>query len=211
MGLRCHYFESLARSEGPSTTGRILMRVPGVNLYTQYPGWADSDWHYAGSVLDSYAPGQTSPRSVERMVVTLGVEKFGFRRLLERLLAVVPADVQVTWQTGHTDVTGLDLNAEAFIPSEMLEQRMREADVVIAHSGVGSALTAMDNGRCPVLVPRSAERGEHVDDHQVWIAEELQRRGIGLLAPCEALDWSGLRMAATRSVVTQVPEPIQLL
>ena len=34
--ITCHYIESAARSEGPSVTGRIVSRLYGVNLYSQY-------------------------------------------------------------------------------------------------------------------------------------------------------------------------------
>jgi hypothetical protein len=35
-GVPCHCIESAARSASPSQTGRLLRRVPGVRLYTQY-------------------------------------------------------------------------------------------------------------------------------------------------------------------------------
>lgn len=31
-GVRAHYIESAARSDGPSLTGRLVSRIPGVNL-----------------------------------------------------------------------------------------------------------------------------------------------------------------------------------
>ena len=53
--LTCHYIESAARSDGPSATGRMMGRIPGVFLYTQYPHWAGARWNYRGSVFDSFA------------------------------------------------------------------------------------------------------------------------------------------------------------
>ena len=38
--ITCHYVESAARADGPSLSGRIVARIPGVNTYAQYPSWA---------------------------------------------------------------------------------------------------------------------------------------------------------------------------
>ena len=54
-----------------------------------------------------------------------------------------------------------------------MQAAIDQADLVIAHAGIGSALTAFDAGLCPVLLPHSAARGEHVDDHQQLIADDL--------------------------------------
>ena len=35
-GMDCHYVESAARVNGPSLSGRLLRRVPGVQTYTQH-------------------------------------------------------------------------------------------------------------------------------------------------------------------------------
>ena len=57
----CHYIESSTRADGPSITGRLLRRVPGVHLYAQYPDWARGRWSYRGSVFDSFEPATSKP------------------------------------------------------------------------------------------------------------------------------------------------------
>jgi UDP-N-acetylglucosamine--N-acetylmuramyl-(pentapeptide) pyrophosphoryl-undecaprenol N-acetylglucosamine transferase len=210
-GITSHYIESAARSDGPSVSGRLLSRVPGVHLYTQYPAWADERWTYAGSVFDSWsASGAEVSRPVRKLVVTLGTIGYGFRRLLERLVEIIPPDVEVLWQTGVTDVSGLPIDAQPSIPSADLEQAVREADAVVAHSGTGSSILALAGGLRPVLVPRDAAHGEHIDDHQVQIARELDRRGLAVARRVEALDWAAVRDAASQPVSEHVPPPIRL-
>jgi UDP-N-acetylglucosamine--N-acetylmuramyl-(pentapeptide) pyrophosphoryl-undecaprenol N-acetylglucosamine transferase len=196
------YIESAARSSGPSLTGSILSRTPGVRLFTQYERWADRKWRYAGSVFDGFeaVPGGGS-RSIERIVVTLGtIGGFGFSRLLERLVDIIPPDVSVLWQVGSTDASRLPIDGIVSVPSRELNERMRSADVVVAHAGIGSALAALDAGRCPVLVPRERAHGEHVDDHQQLIAAELDLRGLAVHRPVEALTFKDLEHAAGRAV-----------
>jgi UDP-N-acetylglucosamine--N-acetylmuramyl-(pentapeptide) pyrophosphoryl-undecaprenol N-acetylglucosamine transferase len=213
-GLQATYVESAARSEGPSMTGRILARTPGVQLGTQYRAWADERWAYVGSVLDGWAsaapPASQEPPPIRRVVVTLGTIPYGFRRLLERLLAILPPDAEVTWQTGVTDVAGLPLEAHPQLPAAELEAAMRDADVVVAHAGTGSALTALGVGRCPLLVPREQAHGEHVDDHQRQIADELAERGLALRRDVAELSFADLQTVAGMRAERVPPPPLRL-
>ena len=63
------------------------------------------------------------------------------------------------WQTGDTDTSALGIDGYHAIPERELTQAMQEADVVVAHAGVGTALAALEVGKCPVLVPRRLAHG----------------------------------------------------
>lgn len=213
LGLPCHYIESAARCEGPSVSGRLVSVIPGVETFAQYPSWAGGRWRFAGSVLDGYAPAPGEGAAVAPIrsaVVTFGVESFGFRRAVDRILQVLPADVEVLWQTGHTDVGDLQIPHRDFLPSAELQSAMERADVVIAHSGTGSALTAMAVGKHPVLLPRRAAFGEHVDDHQFEIAAELQRRGVATWRDVGDLDLDVIQTAAAAKVSYSKPPTFPL-
>ena len=67
------------------------------------------------------------------------------------------------------------------MPSAELDRRMRAADVVIGHSGTGTALAALSAGKVPILSPRSVEHGEHVDRHQYDLAAFLADRGLAVV------------------------------
>jgi UDP-N-acetylglucosamine--N-acetylmuramyl-(pentapeptide) pyrophosphoryl-undecaprenol N-acetylglucosamine transferase len=209
--LRCHYIESAARSDGPSMTGRLISRIPGVHLYAQYPGWAGGQWNYRGSVFDSFeraAPSSESPNRLQRAVVALGTYRgYGFPRLVRRLVEILPPEIEVLWQTGDTDVTGFEVSGHYAIPERELTDAMREADVVVSHAGVGTALAALEVGKCPLLVPRRSHLGEHVDDHQTQIASELSSRGLAVSIEADEIDYNDLLMATNNRVtmLAQVP------
>ena len=207
-GTPSHFVETAARALGPSLSGRILQRVPPVRTYTQYPAWASSRWAYAGSVFDAYTAGPQRPaRPPARVVVSLGTtESYGFRALVARLAPLV-AGAEVLWQVGTTDTTGLGIEARPHVEHEELRTAIAEADLVVAHSGTGAALTALEQGRCPLLVPRRRARGEHVDDHQVEIAAELDRRGLAVAREVGDLDADALLAAASRTVVRAATVP----
>ncbi len=202
-GLPTEYVETAARTTSPSTTGRLLARLSKVDVFTQWPCWANERWQIAPSVFENYRPDAAAPplEQLRRVVVTLGtIQGFDFRRLVLRLLEVLPPDCEVVWQTGDTDVSGLPIRARKLIAPELLQAEMRHADLVICQAGVGSALAVLALGRRPVLIPRRAAFGEHVDDHQAQIATELSDRELGVSLEADALRLEDLMRAASLRV-----------
>jgi UDP-N-acetylglucosamine--N-acetylmuramyl-(pentapeptide) pyrophosphoryl-undecaprenol N-acetylglucosamine transferase len=209
--IQVTYVESAARSHGPSLTGRILARVPGVELGTQYVDWAGGRWSYVGSVLDGYASVSCGhEREIRTVLLTLGTIPYDFRRLVERMVAVLPPGARMVCQTGATDVSGLPVDARAEMPGHELRTAIQVADVVVAHAGTGSALAALEAGKCAVLVPRELHHGEHVDDHQHQIADELARRGLAIHRSVDTLRLDDLREAARLEVERVAAPPLRL-
>lgn len=198
---RAVYYESATRTEGPSVTGRLLALTPWVHLRTRYRSWSSRRWLYGGSVFDAWepTPREAAPAPVRRIVVSLGTQPgYPFLSLVRRLQQIIPADVEIRWQLGGGFAEAdRPAGARDYVPAAELREWMRTADVVIAHAGVGSAVTVLDSGHIPVLVPRSARDGEHVDDHQALLARELSARGLAITAPSQALTWDDV-LRATR-------------
>lgn len=210
-GIPAHYIESSARIAEPSMTGRLLQLVPGVRLYRQYPHVARGRWAFAGSVFDGFEAAGASPIEVRKVVVTLGSGVHGFRRLVDRLLGILPPGLEVLWQTGSTVVDGLGIAARRTVPAAELERAMREADVVVAHAGCGSALTALGTGKLPVLVAREGRHGELVDEHQMELAGWLGERGLAVHRTPHTLAFTDLKAAAGRRVTRRADTPAIIL
>lgn len=211
IGLRSHYIESAARSDGPSLAGRMVSRLPGVYLYSQYPMWAEGRWQYRGAVFDRYRLSERaqSRRGAQRVVVTLGTMRgYSFRRAVDavqRVLAEVASDdVEVLWQVGQTPVDDLDIDGKELVPAAEIRQAIAEADLVFAHAGIGSCLQILDAGRAPVLLPRRADQNEHIDDHQKMIAFELDRRRLAVSRDPELLTAADAIESMSRTVATDL-------
>lgn len=214
LGVPCHYVESATRTRGPSLTGTALARVPGVHCYTQHPAWAGRRWHYGGSVLEGYQPTLATPvTAVRRVVITLGTWRQPFRRLVDRLLTLLPLvvapDADILWQTGHTDVPDVP-DARPFVPARELADAIREADLVVTHAGMGATMDALEAGRCPVVVPRTASAGEQVDDHQRDLAHSLSAAGLVVAVDADALGAQDLLRAAGRATRATPPGRFEL-
>ena len=107
--------------------------------------------------------------------VTLGTHHDPFNRLIDGL-AALPGDELVV-QHGHSPAPPGVLEAMEFLPFAEMLDRIRAADVVVTHAGVGSILLSLRNGRTPLVVPRRRVHGEHVDDHQVELTSALADAG----------------------------------
>jgi UDP-N-acetylglucosamine transferase subunit ALG13 len=102
----------------------------------------------------------------------------------ERLVRMVDewsatSDEQVIAQIGSTRYEPQHCTWFRFAsPSEMREH-IGASRAVVTHAGVGMILEVLESRRTMLLVPRMAERGEHIDDHQQELAGFLAREGIG--------------------------------
>lgn len=114
--------------------------------------------------------------------VSVGNATQPFERLLVgvcRLASVFPQPVVV--QHGHTPFTCPIGESYAFLDMSAFEALMATAEVLILHAGAGSVLNAIRAGRVPIIVPRRAALGEHVNDHQLEFARQLAIEGRVLL------------------------------
>lgn len=116
--------------------------------------------------------------------VSVGNATQPFRRLLEAVCELAPQLPQPVFvQFGAAQAfacpacTGL-----AFMEMGEFARRVSEAELLILHAGAGSVIHAVRAGKVPVVVPRRASLGEHVDDHQLEFARELEKTGKVLVA-----------------------------
>lgn len=116
------------------------------------------------------------------ILVTVGNATQGFRRLLDavdfqaREGALQGEDI--LFQSGHTSNFCPSIGRHIpFIPLELYERSVMEADLVISHAGAGTLIHLLRLGKIPVVMPRRKKYGEHVDDHQVELVEGLEALG----------------------------------
>lgn len=115
--------------------------------------------------------------------VSLGNALQPFARLLEgigRLAARLPQPVIV--QHGHTPFHDGACLPAPFLGMDEFIEHIHNADLLIMHAGAGSIMHAVEAGKVPVVMPRRAVFGEHVNDHQVEFAQALAEAGKVVMA-----------------------------
>jgi UDP-N-acetylglucosamine transferase subunit ALG13 len=121
--------------------------------------------------------------------VTVGTE-FPFDRLVRAM---------DDWAVAHPQETLLaQIGTGSYEPRHMTWHRrmgraayaeaVTAAEIVVAHAGIGSVVTAGEHGKPVVLLPRLARFGEQRNDHQIDTADKLGGRpGIRIAADEGAL------------------------
>ena len=110
--------------------------------------------------------------------VSIGNAHQPFGRLLEavrRAAERLPQPLVV--QHGYTPFDDPVCTRVPFLSMEEFIRCVRDADLLIMHAGAGSVIHAVGAGKIPVIMPRRAAYGEHVNDHQVEFAQALMATG----------------------------------
>jgi UDP-N-acetylglucosamine transferase subunit ALG13 len=108
--------------------------------------------------------------------VTVGTHIHPFNRLLE-IVDALPTNQERIVQYGFSTIPLKNCETHRFLEFERMRRFMSRADAVVSHAGVGSIMLALAACKRPVVAPRLHRFGEHVDDHQVEIAQAFAAVG----------------------------------
>lgn len=112
------------------------------------------------------------------ILVLCGTQKQAFSRLWEQLQPLIPLyDLRI--QAGHNPWQSHSpyLQIVDFIKPQQMVQWVEEADLIITHAGAGSMLQAIQANKCVIAVPRLSKYQEHVNDHQLELANKFESLG----------------------------------
>jgi len=100
--------------------------------------------------------------------VTVG-SQLPFDRLVKAMdvWAGLNKEIKVVVQTGETDFIAKHCHIKNYIEPVEWEKLLQEAELVIAHAGMGTILKCIDNHKPLVILPRKWKLGEIRNDHQL--------------------------------------------
>jgi UDP-N-acetylglucosamine transferase subunit ALG13 len=113
--------------------------------------------------------------------VTVGTDHHPFTRLTESI-ARWPARAMASVVVQHgtaPPVPGTECHR--LLDSSDMDHWLRTADAVVCAAGPGTVMGARRAGIRPVVVPRRAAGGEHVDDHQHAFGRHLEANGLAFV------------------------------
>lgn len=102
----------------------------------------------------------------------------GTQMPFDRLVSVVndwvtKKEIKVVAQIGKTEIAYKNIDVLDYVNEEQLYRYIEEADLVVAHAGMGTILSAMTIGKPLIIMPRSAAKGEHRNNHQYGTASKI--------------------------------------
>lgn len=86
-------------------------------------------------------------------------------RAMDQWAAANP-DVPVEIQIGRGAYEPVHARFVRLMPVDVYRQRVAEAQLFVAHAGMGSIITAIEAGKPLLMLPRLKAEGEHNTDHQ---------------------------------------------
>lgn len=106
--------------------------------------------------------------------VTVG-SMLPFNRLIQAVddwVRVHPQDTLA--QIGDGDYIPSNMRWARMLPQSEFRRAVEQSDIIIAHAGMGSYLTAIELGKPIVMLPRHASMKEHTTNHQIHTAQWLR-------------------------------------
>lgn len=127
-----------------------------------------------------------SSRSFLTMIlVTVGTEQYPFNALMEWIDVFIRYEIidpteEVVIQYGSSSKLPDRVKIFKRLPESKFKALLEQARLVISHCGEGSVMSLESLGKPYVLVPRAQCFGEHVDNHQLEMADALEKHGISI-------------------------------
>lgn len=84
---------------------------------------------------------------------------------------------RVFGQIGESKYEPRNFEFERFLEKESYDKYVADADFVIGHAGVGVIMQALESNLPLLVLPRRAELGECVNNHQIATAEKFESLG----------------------------------
>ncbi len=113
--------------------------------------------------------------------VSVGTQKFPLDRLFKEIDSLIEQGLinePVFAQIGTSNYIPQHYEYVDYMEPEQFEQKVKESDLIVTHSGVGTIVDAIKRRKHVVVYPRLSKFGEHVDDHQLEIAQSFEAAGL---------------------------------
>lgn len=111
--------------------------------------------------------------------VTVGTHEQPFDRLIkciDQMVADGKIKEEVIIQKGYTEYEPQNCECHKLIGYDDMKKYIADARIVVTHGGPASFVAPLSIGKIPVVVPRQYKYNEHVNDHQLDFAREVEKR-----------------------------------
>lgn len=111
--------------------------------------------------------------------VTVGTHEQPFNRLIKEVDRLIETGIikdEVFIQTGYSTYEPKFCKWSSLISFDKMNELMQKSDIIISHGGPATFMSAITNGKKPIVVPRQEKYNEHVNDHQVDFAQQVKER-----------------------------------
>lgn len=126
--------------------------------------------------------------------IAVGTQKFQFNRLLQLIDEMIDEGKitdRVFAQSGNSNYLPRNYEVKRFLDKVEFDEMVERCDLLITHCGVGTIISGLKKEKPIIVFPRLSKYHEHVDDHQLQLADSFS--SLNYVLKCgEDDDLSGL-------------------
>ena len=109
--------------------------------------------------------------------VTVGNDFRNFDRLLKKIDEIAPCiPMEMVIQKGCSGYLPKNVRYFDFVPFYKATKYFQKSQLVVSHAGIGTIILCKQYGIPILILPRKRKYGEHMNDHQLEIAQVLEKR-----------------------------------
>ena len=98
-----------------------------------------------------------------------------FIRILDNIAPLLHEEIVA--QVHHGNYQPKSIKTVDLLPPDEFEKIFNKARLIVAHAGMGTILSALQQDKPIILFPRIAALGEHRNEHQLATAKKIRKRG----------------------------------
>lgn len=91
-------------------------------------------------------------------------------------------DEEVVAQVYKSHYQAKNIKTVNFLPPDEFQELFKSARMIVAHAGMGTIISAMQQEKPIIVFPRIAKLGEHRNEHQLATAEKMKELGYVYVA-----------------------------
>lgn len=112
------------------------------------------------------------------MIFVVTGTQLPFDRLIRMLDEIAPQlDEEIVAQVNGSGYLPRHINTIDMLPPDEFDRLFSSARLIVAHAGIGTIITAMQQQKPIIIFPRIAALGEHRNEHQLATAEKMKEAG----------------------------------
>ena len=113
------------------------------------------------------------------MIFVVTGTQLPFDRLIRMLDEIAPQlDEEIVAQVNGSGYLPRHINTIDLLPPDEFDRLFSSARLIVAHAGIGTIITAMQQQKPIIIFPRIAALGEHRNEHQLATAEKMKEAGL---------------------------------
>ena len=112
------------------------------------------------------------------MIFVVTGTQLPFDRLIRMLDEIAPQlDEDIVAQVNGSGYLPRHINTIDMLPPDEFDRLFSSARLIVAHAGIGTIITAMQQQKPVIIFPRIAALGEHRNEHQLATAAKMKEAG----------------------------------